>query len=232
MDDAPFMLTVGVDVPQSLRGDELDEYIQARAQIHMPESVESHPGFMRGTVYQRAGPADGANDWPEALTVLEIDSAEAADGFVDRLLKGPRGYPAYRRWTDVAHTVRWRALWQRRQPVPGQLTAGTAPYLRLIGYRDSDCGEPALGCPPAPHAVVRSLHYLAGTSYSPARNLAPGEIPHVLQAYPARAVTTFDAAPDEGAQDPGTEVAEVVWDCVYSRVTSYVRAALMQVRVS
>ena len=172
MEDAPFMLTVGVDVPESLRGDELDAYIQARAQMHMPESVESHPGFMRGTVYQRVGPAAGTNDWPETVTVLEIDSAEAADGFVDRLLKGPRGYPAYRRWTDVAHTVRWRALWQRRLPVPGQLTTGTAPYLRLIGYRDSDSAESELECQPAPHPVVRSLHYLAGRVTRLPRNLA------------------------------------------------------------
>jgi hypothetical protein len=227
VDDAPFMLTVGVDVPASLRGGELDAYIQARAQIHMPESVESHPGFMRGAVYQRAGPAEGSNDWPETLTVLEIDSAEAADGFVDRLLKGPKGYPAYRRWTEVAHTVRWRALWRRRQPAAGQLTAGTAPYLRLIGYRDGDPGEPALGCQPAPHAVVRSLHYLAGASYPLARDLADsGEIAQALRAYPAREVTTFDAAP-EGGQDPGTAVAGIIWDCVYRRVASYVRAALM-----
>ena len=228
VDDAPFMLTVGVDVPDSLRGDELDGYLQARAQIHMPESVESHPGFMRGTVYQRVGPREERNDWPEALTVLEIDSAEAADGFVDRLLKGPRGYPAYRRWTDVAHTVRWRALWQRRQPRPGQLTAGSAPYLRLIGYRDGEPGEPALACRPAPHAVLRPLHYLAGTSYSLERNLAePGEIPRLLHAYPAREVTTFDTAPDDGAQSPAPAVAAIIWDCAYRRVTSYVRAALI-----
>ena len=228
MDDAPFMLTVGVDVPESLPGDELDVYIQARAQVHMPESVESHPGFMRGTVYQRVGPPEGTNDWPETLTVLEIDSAAAADAFVDRLLKGPQGYPAYRQWTDVAHTVRWRALWQRRTPPPGQLTAGTAPYLRLIGNRGSDSGEPALEVQPAPHAVVRSLHYLPGTCYSLARNLAePGEIPHVLQAYPAREATTFDAAPEEGAHNPGTAVAGIIWDCVYRRAASYVRAALM-----
>jgi hypothetical protein len=226
VDDAPFMLTVGVDVPASLRGDELDAYIQARAQIHMPESVESHPGFMRGTVYQRVGPREGRNDWPEALTVLEIDSAEAADGFVDRLIKGPRGYPAYRRWTDVAHTVRWRALWQRRQPRPGQLTAGTAPYLRLIGYSDGDSGEPALEPQPAPHAVLRSLHYLAGTSYSLEHNLAePSSIPRVLHAYAAREVTTFDPTPAAGS--PGTAVAGTIWDCAYRRVTSYVRAALI-----
>lgn len=228
MDDAPFMLTVGVDVPESLRGEELGQYIQARAQVHMPESVESHPGFMRGTVYQRAGPAEGTNDWPETVTVLEIDSAEAAYGFVDRLLKGPRGYPAYRSWTDVAHTVRWRALWQRQQPAAGQLTAGPAPYLRLIGSRASDSGEPALECQPAPHAVVPSLHYLAGTTYSLTRNLAePAEIPRILAAYPAREVTIFDAAPEEGTHDPGTEGAGIIWDCVYRRVTSYVRAALM-----
>jgi hypothetical protein len=228
VDDAPFMLTVGVDMPESLGGDELDAYIQARAQVHMPESVESHPGFMRGTVYQRAGPAEATNDWPETVTVLEIDSAEAADGFVDRLLKGPRGYPAYRSWTDVAHTVRWRALWQRQQPAAGQLTAGPAPYLRLIGCRAGDPGESALAGQPAPHAVVRSLHYLAGTTYSLARNLAePAEIPPILAAYPAREVTTFDAAPHEGIHDRGTEGAGVVWDCVYRRVASYVRAALM-----
>lgn len=228
MDDAPFMLTVGVDVPGSLRGDDLDAYIQARGQVHMPESVESHPGFMRGTVYQRAGPAHGANDWPEALTVLEIDSAEAADGFVDRLLKGPRGYPAYRRWTDVAHTVRWRALWQRREPAAGQLTAGQSPYLRLIGHRGSGPGEPGPGGQPAPHAVVPSLRYLAEATYSLTRNLAePGEIPAVLRAFPAREVTTFDAAPEECPQYPGTEGAGIIWDCVYRRVTSYVRAALM-----
>jgi hypothetical protein len=228
MDDAPFMLTVGVDVPASLRGDELDGYIQARAQIHMPESVESHPGFMRGTVYQRVGPAQAINDWPETLTILEIDSAEAADGFVDRLLKGPRGYPAYRRWTDVDHAVRWRVLWQRRLPVAGQLTAGTAPYLRLTGYRDSECVEADLKCQPAPHPVVRALHYLGGTSYSLMRNLAEsGEIPHLLGAYPAREVTTFDAAPEEGPRNPKTEATEIIWDCVYRRISSYVRAALM-----
>ena len=228
MDDAPFMLTVGVDVPASLRGDELDGYIQARAQIHMPESVESHPGFMRGTVYQRVGPAQAINDWPETLTVLEIDSAEAADGFVDRLLKGPRGYPAYRRWTDVGHAVRWRALWQRRPQVPGQLTAGTAPYLRLIGYRDSESVQPALKCQPAPHPAVRALHYLVGTSYSLVHNLAEsGEIPHLLGAYPAREVTTFDVAPEEGPRNPKTEATEIIWDCVYRRISSYVRAALM-----
>ena len=226
VDDAPFMLTVGVDVPESVRGDELDLYVQARAQIHMPESVESHPGFIRGTVYQRAGPAEGANAWPETLTVLEIDSAEAADGFVDRLLKGPRGYPVYRRWTNVAHTVRWRALWQRRWSVPGQLATGTTPYLRLIGNRDSDPGGPAPHGQPAPHAVVRSLVYLPGTSYSLVRNLAEGaEIPRALAAYPAREVTTFDAVSEAGAQDPGT--AEIAWDCVYRRFASYVRAALM-----
>lgn len=228
MDDAPFMLTVGVDVPGSLRGEELGGYVQARAQVHMPESVESHPGFMRGTVYQRVGPAEGANDWPETVTVLEIDSAEAAYGFVDRLLKGPRGYPAYRSWTDVAHTVRWRALWQRQQPAAGQLTAGPAPYLRLIGSRASDAGEPAPGRQPAPHAVVPSLHYLAGTTYALTRNLAePAEIPQVLAAYPAREVTTFDAAPEAGPHCPGPEGAGIIWDCVYRRVTSYVRAALM-----
>ena len=228
MDDAPFMLTVGVDVPESLRGDELDVYIQARAQIHMPESVESHPGFIRGTVYQRVGPREGHNDWPEALTVLEIDSAEAAGGFVDRLIKGPRGYPAYRRWTDVAHTVRWRALWQRRQPRPGQLTAGSAPYLRLIGYRDSDARELALECQPAPHAVLRSLRYVAGASYSLERNLAePAPIPRVLHAYAAREVTTFDATPAPGAPSPGNGGAGIIWDCAYRRVTSYVRAALI-----
>jgi hypothetical protein len=228
MDDAPFMLTVGVDVPASLRGDELDGYIQARAQIHMPESVESHPGFMRGTVYQRVGPAQAINDWPETLTILEIDSAEAADGFVDRLLKGPRGYPAYRRWTDVDHAVRWRVLWQRRLPAAGQLTAGTAPYLRLTGYRDSDSVEADLKCQAAPHPVVRALHYFAGTSYSLMRNLAEsGEIPHLLGAYPAREVTTFDAAPEEGPRNPKTEATEIIWDCVYRRISSYVRAALM-----
>jgi hypothetical protein len=125
VDEAPFMLTVGVDVPKNLHGDELDVYIQARSQIHMPESVESHPGFMRGTVYQRVGPAEGTNDWPETLTVLEIDSREAADGFVDRLLKGPRGYPAYRTWTTAA---RIRATRRRYNAVS---TTGWAPRRRL-----------------------------------------------------------------------------------------------------
>jgi hypothetical protein len=40
-------------------------------------------------------------------------------------------------------------------------------------------------------------------------------------------VTTFDAAPEESAQHPRTEVTEIIWDCVYRRISSYVRAALM-----
>jgi len=226
MDDAPFMLTVGVDVPKSLRGDELDAYIQGRSQIHMPESVESHPGFMRGTVYQRVGRAERTNDWPETMTVLEIDSVEAAEGFVDRQLKGPRGYPAYRTWTTVAHIVRWRAMWQRQQPPSGQLCAGTAPYLRLVGRQDASSVEPALDRQPAPHAVVPSLHYLPGSSYSLTRNLAEsGQVPRLLLAYPAREVTVFDGAVRDGGQ--GTHAEEMLWDCVYRRVASYVRGALL-----
>ena len=40
-------------------------------------------------------------------------------------------------------------------------------------------------------------------------------------------MTTSDAAPEEGTQNPGTEVTDIIWDCVYRRITSYVRAALM-----
>jgi hypothetical protein len=215
------MLTVGVDVPDEITGDALDAYLQGRSQIHMPESVESHPGFMRGTVYERVGPRVEANDWPTTVTVLELDSVEAADGFVDRLRKGPRGYPAYRAWTTVAHTVRWRALWRRSAEQPGQLGAGEAPHLRLVGYRSAPASIPTS---PAPHGVVNALRYASATSYSLVHNLAePSDVPPTLAAYPAFEATVFDPPADPAA--PPAEA--VLWDCVYRRLTSYVRAALM-----
>lgn len=221
--DAPYLLSVGVDVPADLTHEALRHYTDGRSQIHLPESVETHPGFVRGTLYERVGPRQPGNDWPQSLTLLEIDSLEAMQGFVDRFLGGPRGYPIYRHWTDVAHTVRWRAMWRRVDPPAGQLGADHAPYLRLIGCRNGS-PRPAPDSAPHPHAIVDRLRYRHRTEYVLHADLSGTglEAPGTLLAYQAWEVTTLDPV-DTGAGQP----VQAVWDCVYRRISSHLRNALV-----
>lgn len=223
--DAPYLLSVGIDVPTDLTHEALRHYTDGRSQIHLPESVETHPGFVRGTLYERVGPRQPGNDWPQSLTLLEIDSREAMQGFVDRFEGGPRGYPIYRHWTDVAHSVRWRAMWRRVDPPAGQLGANHAPYLRLVGHPAGSPG-PSAGLPPHPHAVADRLRYRHRTGYALHADLSglALPVPDTLLAYEAWEVTALDPA---GAAPHGEPGSPAVWDCVYRRISSHLRNALV-----
>lgn len=131
MKPTPYMYWVGVNLPADITPAEEQEFNDFYTNVHMPEVVGLNDGFVRAARYQLTHPDPRGDFGPRYLAIYEMDSEEAALGYIKRndtgfrqpFTPGPRGFKEMQGM--------WRLMWGRLTPQEGGLGA-EAPYLNFI----------------------------------------------------------------------------------------------------
>ena len=77
-DDVPYVLMIGMDLPPGASTEQRLAFSDGYSQIHTPEVVESHPGFVRGTRFELVDPDPRGDLGPQWVVVYEIATEAAA----------------------------------------------------------------------------------------------------------------------------------------------------------
>lgn len=241
-DDTPYVLMIGMDLPADATTEQRLAFSDGYSQIHIPEVVESHPGFVRGTRFELIEPDPRGDLGPQWVVVYEIANEAAVWAFIDRVDGGPDGYPVYRRWTDQPWSMRWRVLWARRDGYAGSIGKGELPYLMLIGMDAAEGSSDAdleafqrfyddIHVP----EVVAALGLDVALRYERLRAFdhpAPG-CPRFMAAYLGREQVVVIRSSREGRPPisddgpPAWKGRNTQWRLFYRRVSSYGRHALI-----
>jgi len=239
VDEASFLLVVGEDLPVSeLDADDLAAFNDSYSQVHLPDVVNLHEGFLRGTRYQLVEPDPRGDLGPGWLTVYELSGEDAVAGYLGLAAAADR--PRYQPWNHHESRVRWHVAWRRRPGYRGAIGRLGRPYLYLIGMDvppETDDGELAafnafydqVHLP----EVVRALGYERGLRFERLCSLAhPGPgCPRFMAVYDGdeqvirRAAEGIpaDAIPMDGPQAWNSRRTQ--WRLLYRRIASYARSA-------
>jgi hypothetical protein len=243
MDNAPFMYWVGMNTAADTSPQELAEFNSFYSHTHMHEVVVSHPGFIRATRYVLCDPDPRGDFGPRWLAVYEMDSEEAAQGYIARndgpTVDRPHYTPGPPAWQ---HTQPWwRLIWHRLVPEDGELGASGAPYLYCVGMNVPP-GTDAVGLKEfndfytnthVPEVVALS-NFIRGTRYELCREFrhpAPGS-PRFLAVYEGDegALSTRAerrANPGLGGRlssgPPSWEAHDTLWRLMYHCIDSWSR---------
>jgi hypothetical protein len=237
MTDAPFMYWVGMNSAPGATAEQIAEFDSFYSGVHMREVVAANPGFLRATRYELCEQDARGDFGPRWLAVYEMDSEEAARGYVQRNDGPEQGRPKYTpgppAWNQMQRW--WRLLWGRLAPRAGELVAA-APYLYFV----------AMNVPPDTGAgglaefndfytnvhvpeVVAASKFFSGTRYELYRDFlhpAPGA-PRFLAVYEADEASLKLRA--ERAANPGSgprlssgpptwEAHDTLWRLMYRRL--------------
>jgi hypothetical protein len=243
MADAPFMYWVGMNTPGDVSAQDLADFNDFYSNVHASEVLAANPGFFRATRYELAEQDARGSFGPRWLAVYEMESQAAADGYSQRNDGPPEGRPTYSpgpvAWQRYESW--WRLIWHRLVPETGELGAGGAPYIYLVGM-DVPQGTDAQGLRQfndfytrvhVPE-VVAVNKFLSGIRYELHRDFrhpAPGS-PCFLAVYEADEASLRARA--ERAANPGSatplssgprawEGHATAWRLLYRRLDSRVR---------
>lgn len=135
MADAPFMYWVGMNTPPDVTAQELADFNDFYSNTHVPEVLANNPGFIRATRYELLEQDARGDFGPRWLVMYEMDSARAADLYIQRNDGPPEGRPVYSPGPVAWQRYEgwWRLIWHRLVPEAGELGAGGAPYIFMVG---------------------------------------------------------------------------------------------------
>ncbi len=241
MGNAPYMYWVGMNTQPNTSASDLADFNDFYSNTHMKEVVASNPGFIRATRYELLEQDARGAFGPRWLAMYEMESREAADGYIARNDGPTEGRPTYSpgpaAWQNYEGW--WRLLWHRLVPETGELGAAGAPYIFMVGM-DVPEGTDQQGMDEfnafytETHVpeVVAAGSFLRGTRYELHRELRhpePGS-PHFLAVYEgdekcievrkSRAAGT-SPAPKLSSGPPAWEAHETAWRLVYPRIDSH-----------
>ncbi len=242
MANAPYMYWVGMNTQPDTSETDLADFNHFYSNVHAGEVLAANPGFIRATRYELIEPDARGNFGPRWLAVYEMDSQKAADLYIERNDGAPESRPTYSKGPAAWQNYEgwWRLIWHRLVPEAGELGAGAAPYIYMVGM-DVPEGTDARGLQEfndfytevhVPEVVAVSK-FLSGTRYELYRELrhpAPGS-PHFLAVYEgneesiatrkARAANPASAKPLSSGP-PTWEAHVTAWRLMYRRVDSRV----------
>jgi len=243
MADAPFMYWVGMNTAADTSPEELSKFNDFYSNTHMREVVANNPGFTRATRYELCEPDPRGDLGPRWLAVYEMDSEDAAKGYIARndgpsddrpkYMPGPAAWQTFQPW--------WRLLWGRFAPKQGELGAGGAPYLYFVamnvpvdtddkGLQEFNDFYTNIHVP----EVVKMSDFVRGHRYQLCREFlhpAPG-CPGFLAVYDAdenslktraeiRANPGSRGHPSSGP--PAWEAHDTLWRLLYRRIDSWAK---------
>ena len=135
MANAPFMYWVGMNTPSDVSPADLADFNGFYSNVHASEVIGANPGFMRATRYELCEQDARGDFGPRWLAVYEMDSNKAADLYVERNDGPPEGRPTYSPGPVAWQRYEgwWRLMWHRLVPEAGELGAGAAPYIFMVG---------------------------------------------------------------------------------------------------
>ncbi len=244
MANAPYMYWVGMNTQPDTSEADLADFNDFYSNTHAKEVLANNPGFIRATRYELVEQDARGKFGPRWLVMYEMDSQKAADLYIERndgpsegrptYSPGPSAWQQYEGW--------WRLLWHRLVPETGELGAGGAPYLYMVGM-DVPEGTDEQGLREfnefytkthVPEVVAVSK-FLSGIRYELHRELRhpePGS-PHFLAVYEAneeslkaRAARAADpsSATPLSSGPPVWEAHVTAWRLMYRRIDSRERA--------
>lgn len=241
--DTPYVLLIGMDLPADTSDEDLVAWRDGYSVIHVPEAVESHPGFVRGTRYELIEPDARGDLGPRWLVLFEMSSQAAAEAFMARVDGDPSAYPLWRRWTNLPWSMRWRVVWKRHDGYSGAIGKWGRPYLLIEGM-DAAEGTDAAGLVAFDKFynevrvpdVVAKLGFDQALRFERVRSFdhpSPG-CPRFMAAYDgSEEVLRVRAQPgglppiaDDGP--PAWTGRDTKWQLLYRRVSSYARLATIE----
>lgn len=243
MPNGRFMYWVGMNTAPDLSADDEKQFTDFYSQVHMREVVSLNPGFFRATRYELLHPDPRNNHGPRWLVVYEMESEDAARGYIERDENGTK--QAFTPGLKVGRSVpegKWRLMWRRLTPRDGEMGAGGAEYISLIGmsvapgtdeagvkefndfYTDTHIPE-----------VVANGQWQRGTRYDlyhafvhdgadAPEYLALYEGDEVAMETRARRLANPAAAPKSSAGPPAWDARDTVWRLTYRRIASWAKS--------
>jgi hypothetical protein len=243
MANAPFMYWVGMNTPADVSATDLADFNDFYSNVYAREVLGANSGFVRATRYELCEQDARGNFGPRWLAMYEMDSQNAADLYIERNDGPPEARPTYSpgpvAWQHYEGW--WRLMWHRLVPEAGELGAGDAPYIYMVGM-DVPEGTNEKGLQEfndfytrihVPE-VVSVSGFLSGIRYELYRDFRhpePGS-PHFLAVYEANEDSIKARA--ERAANPGSatplssgpptwEAHITAWRLLYRRIDSRVR---------
>jgi hypothetical protein len=243
MANAPFMYWVGMNTPSDTAAQDLADFNDFYSNVHAHEVLAANPGFFRATRYELLEQDARGVFGPRWLAMYEMDGQRAADLYIERNDGQPEGRPTYSPGPAAWQRYEgwWRLLWHRLIPEAGELGAGGAPYIFIVGM-DVPVGTDEQGLREfndfyteihVPEVVAASK-FLNGVRYEIFRDFRhpePGS-PRFLAVYEANEESLevrAQRAKDAGAATrlssgpPTWEGHLTAWRLLYRRLDSQVR---------
>ena len=241
MANAPFMYWVGMNTQPDTSDSDLADFNDFYSNTHVKEVVAANAGFIRATRYELLEQDARGVFGPRWLAVYEMENREAADLYIKRndgppegrasYSAGPAAWQRYEGW--------WRLLWRRLVPESGELGAGAALYIYMVGM-DVPAGTDQQGLNEfndfytKTHVpeVVAAGSFLRGTRYELYRELRHPEpaAPRFLAVYEGdeksletragRVSGSAKPAPLSSGP-PAWEGHVTAWRLMYRRLDSY-----------
>ena len=135
MPNAPYMYWVGMNTQPGISGSDLADFNDFYGNTHVKEVLANNLGFIRATRYELLEQDARGDFGPRWLAVYEMDSQKAADHYIERNDGPPEGRPVYTPGPSAWQQYEgwWRLIWHRLVPETGELGAGGAPYIYMVG---------------------------------------------------------------------------------------------------